>query len=898
VRRIVPALALATALASLAPAAAAGAGLRAGAGEADMTPPVGTPMFAYTARSAIADPTQLPFLAQQIVGDPRPGHYATFVPSQGIHTTLRAKALVLARSGERIALVQADLGGLPYALHDAVAERVAPMGISPESIVLTATHTHAGTGPIWPPSDLGYGLLGGDLFDREVFELTADAIAAAIGEAISRLEPARAAAASAELTNATTNRSFEPYLNNPEAPADEEEARLAAIDPTVTVLRVDAAGGTPLAVWSNFAIHPTTFGDENLLFSGDNVAYADRAVEAAIARRARRAGVPAGQAKRFLNVWTNGNEGDISPAREPAVDPAGQPLEYAPSDFARADIAGGRVAGAILAAWERAGSGLRSSLALGARRLFVDFDGSPADGQPVGPVAQLGSGGIVEEAGACFPANPVPGQAPKKPILTGAGTAGEPGLVPRVVPVASLRIGSLGIAALPVEMTQQMWDRIEARLRADAGAKLDRVALAGLANDYNSYTSTPEEYDACDYEGSFTLFGRQQGARYREALRGLQDALLAGEPAPDGAAEPDTVLPPPRTAGAPAATPDAGEVVEQPQADRRRFDRVSFSWRGGDPELDPPRGATFVAIQRQARTSWRTVATEDSVADILELDDEANVWTETLQLDASTRPGTYRFLVRGRAERGGSLARAAAEPYTVRSCTFAVHRLETIAPGKPRVSGKRARVTASYPDPGEDILIALPRRVRSGRATLRVERPGGDAERVVAKPDAGRLAFTAAVPRGSDVRVIEVRDAAGNTSDPTSQPDAADRHAEGGLCPGDRGYSPAASGGRDPDRDPPGEEGGDRGHQGDGDERGDRDREGDPPAGDGQGGEVDTPGGAGEDAGGFLPFTGFAMLALLIMAVGLLVTGVALRRARSGDADEGRGEGRGSDTSL
>ena len=32
-------------------------------------------------------------------------------------------------------------------------------------------------------------------------------------------------------------------------------------------------------MWSNFAIHETSFGDENLLFSGDNAAFTERIVE-------------------------------------------------------------------------------------------------------------------------------------------------------------------------------------------------------------------------------------------------------------------------------------------------------------------------------------------------------------------------------------------------------------------------------------------------------------------------------------------------------------------------------------------------------------------------------------------------------------------------------------------
>ena len=56
----------------------------------------------------------------------------------------------------------------------------------------------------------------------------------------------------------------------------------------------------------------------------------------------------------------------------------------------------------------------------------------------------------------------------------------------------------------------------------------DRVALAGLTNGYMSYAATPEEYDACHYEGSFTLFGRRQGPRLMVAAAPRWASLLAG----------------------------------------------------------------------------------------------------------------------------------------------------------------------------------------------------------------------------------------------------------------------------------------------------------------------------------------------------------------------------------
>src|SRR3954453_560937 len=119
-------LAVLTAVLLVVPAAPAAAQLRAGAAAADITAPVGTPMFAYTARSKLANPSHLSE-APELFADPDPNLYAkSFVASRGIHTRILARALVLQQGAgastgaTKVALVQADLGGLPYALTQSV----------------------------------------------------------------------------------------------------------------------------------------------------------------------------------------------------------------------------------------------------------------------------------------------------------------------------------------------------------------------------------------------------------------------------------------------------------------------------------------------------------------------------------------------------------------------------------------------------------------------------------------------------------------------------------------------------------------------------------------------------------------------------------------------------------
>jgi hypothetical protein len=341
-----------------------------------------------------------------------------------------------------------------------------------------------------------------------------------------------------------------------------------------------------------------------------------------------------------------------------------------------------------------------------------------------------------------------PGQGSKFPLVAGVG------LVPQTAPISLLRIGDTAIAAMPFEITTQMGRRIAAAVTAESDGEFDRTVIAGLANGYLSYTSTPEEYDTCGYEGSFTLFGRHQGPLLRDTASSLVPALTGGG-APSGDPEPVPVgLGTPNPAN-PVPTADAGEIVAQP-GDVRRFERATFTWRGGDPSVDAPRGETFVELQRLEGGRWVTVGTEDGPEDTTAYDHAEGTWTETWQFGACEQVGTYRFVATGRAVRalGGS-----PEDYAATSAPFELGATAPLEVIDAVVDGRTARVRARYPDPGQ-ALLALPRRVRDGEA--RIALAGG--REVVARPGAGGLAFEAPVPAGAAIEGVAVTDGCGNST--------------------------------------------------------------------------------------------------------------------------------------
>jgi hypothetical protein len=203
-------------------------------------------------------------------------------------------------------------------------------------------------------------------------------------------------------------------------------------------------------------------------------------------------------------------------------------------------------------------------------------------------------------------------------------------------------------------------------------------------------------------------------------------------------------------------TADAGEVIEQPAESVRRRGLVKFRWRGGDAAYDAPRGGAFVTVERRAGTGWRTVATDDGFQDITERTREDGSWTETFQLGDCDPTGVYRFHVRGRADKGDG-----PKPYETVSRTFKVTST-SLTPQAPTVSGTVALVRATYPDPGESTLMAMPRLAGTGSALLEVTEPGRSPRRVRAAADRSRFAYVARVSRGSKVRVLSVADGCGN----------------------------------------------------------------------------------------------------------------------------------------
>jgi hypothetical protein len=205
------------------------------------------------------------------------GYAARTHPSEGVEQDLWAKALALRDAeGRQAVLVTTDLIGLPRAISDEVAARVAArFHVERSQLVLSASHTHCG-----PAVRKNLAVLYdfGEEDRRRVDAYGAELVARlveVVGAALRDLAPARLAAGHGDVGFAVNRREPTPegvkMGVNPAGPVDHD----------VPVLKVTARDGSLRAVLFGYACHNTTLGGDFYRIGGDYAGYAQAAIEEA-----------------------------------------------------------------------------------------------------------------------------------------------------------------------------------------------------------------------------------------------------------------------------------------------------------------------------------------------------------------------------------------------------------------------------------------------------------------------------------------------------------------------------------------------------------------------------------------------------------------------------------------
>jgi neutral/alkaline ceramidase-like enzyme len=406
------------------PGNAAAAELRAGVARVDLTPPLSmkAPLGGYGARMNR--------------------------PAVGVHDRIFAKALVISDGSRKFAIVTADFLGFAPPFKPSIIERLAAQGWSAEQVMLLPSHSHTSIdmNAINPRNVFKIPQIG--IHDPELYEFTLKKFVDVIQRAEQHLQP---------VAIGTTSRQIPGWNRN-------RRESGGVTDNELTVTRVDAVGGQPLAVLVNFSAHPTFMSEREMLFSGDWPGQLQRTIEAMVGD-----GVTA--------MYYNGAEGDQSPTPRP---------DCGESPWERSERYGQEMGLVAADLWRNTNTASDiafdfhlETVRLPDRRWHPDF--MSTGGKEYGL-----SEGIMSEL-----------LSKMSPSETTSG---------------SVRVGDLVIVGIPGEMAAGLGIKIKSETKASTGAR--HAVIGGLANEWIGYILTADSYiRGGGYEASMSFYGPQLGDR-------------------------------------------------------------------------------------------------------------------------------------------------------------------------------------------------------------------------------------------------------------------------------------------------------------------------------------------------------------------------------------------------
>ncbi len=406
--------------------------------------------------------------------------------STHVHDPLYARTLVLDDGTTRLAFVVVDNVGLPRFVCDAAKELIREKtGLPPANVLISSTHTHS--------AGSARDRVGGGTDEiRDGFEQAAPALgpyqrflatrmADSVRNALQRLEPAKVGwgtgSAPAHVFNRRWHVKTEELRRNPfggtdavrmNPPAANQEELLrpaGPTDPEIVFLSVQAANGRPLALLANYSLH----------YVGGTVAGALSADYFGVFAERLRELVGGGDAAAapFVGIMANGTSGDVN-----NIDFRARPVPAAPYEKMR------RVGEAVAAEVHRAYGNVVHVpwVKLDARLEEVRL----ATRRPSAELVAYAQSRLAPAAGKAWHPNE---KLYARHVLRAAAGPAEVD-----VPVQAIRVGDLGIAALPIEVFA------ETGLELKAKAPWAKAFTISIANGAFGYMPTPAQHQLGGYE--------------------------------------------------------------------------------------------------------------------------------------------------------------------------------------------------------------------------------------------------------------------------------------------------------------------------------------------------------------------------------------------------------------
>jgi hypothetical protein len=386
---------------------------------------------------------------------------------------LHARAIVLDDGRTKVAIVVVDSCYVPRSLFDRAKGRAQKStGIPVSHMLMAATHTHTA-----PPSKPE----GASAVELAYQELLETQIAQAVIEANRRLEPAQIGWAVRQEPGELHNRRWwmkpgsippDPFGNttdkvkmNPSRGSPDLIKPAGPVDPGFTVFSVRNAAGKPLALLANYSLHYVG-GIPGRQLSADYFGEFARQV----AQRLEGEGAGPG----FVGILSNGTSGDVNNIDfDHATGPRLEPFE-------KIRMVAGHLAESALVAYHEAKYQKWTTLAAEDRELPVKFrKPSPEMAERARRVlAQPDEKGLPQHAKA---------YADRVLHLLQMPEFAD-------VKLQALRVGDLGIAAIPCEVFT------ETGLEIKAKSPFRTTFTMELANGHYGYLPTPEQHALGGYE--------------------------------------------------------------------------------------------------------------------------------------------------------------------------------------------------------------------------------------------------------------------------------------------------------------------------------------------------------------------------------------------------------------
>ncbi|KAF9449265.1 Neutral/alkaline nonlysosomal ceramidase [Macrolepiota fuliginosa MF-IS2] len=623
----------------------------------------------------------------------------------------RSRAFIVAEASNtqnRIVFINADIAMGDTGVRRSIVDQLStqfPGLYTNDNIAFVGTHQHSGVGGylenLLPQiTSLGY------------VKQTADAIVAGTVLAVQRahagLAPGRLSLGNTTILDANINRSPNAYLANP---ASERAMYQFDQDKDMTLLRFDDNSGNARGFLSFFAVHGTSLYENNTLVSSDNKGMAAYLYESLIEPDAAPGNTT------FTAGFTQSNVGDTSPntlgafCESPGEEWDGQPCDpvhatcggtvedchgrgpgFRISDFESNRIIGDlqfqgaqKIMSGQLTPVSGTVKSVHAYLDMATHKFTLpngtlvstcpaamgfSFAGGTTDGpgafdfvQGDNSTTQNPFWELVKGAVTPLPSNEQKACQSPKPILLNTGFAHTPyEWSPSTVDVQMLRVGNFVMLIMPGELTtmagRRMREALRAKLISSGVLGTDAyVVIAGPANTYAHYVTTPEEYAVQRYEGASTIFGQWTLDAYIEKYSSMVQFLVdnaSGSPTSDAPPAEQTSKAISLQTGvvfdaAPIGKSFGSVLADVNSTPYNAGDTVHVQFVGANPRNNLRLESTFLTVEQLVSgNQWKTVRTDSHPSTIYR-------WTRTSTItgmstvditwtiESNTPAGSYRI---------------------------------------------------------------------------------------------------------------------------------------------------------------------------------------------------------------------------------------------------------------